>query len=666
MTDLNIQDARILIVDDQEPNVLFLEGLLREGGYSYWRSVLDPRTAAAACAEFKPDLILLDLLMPQLDGFGVLERLRPQLAAEVYLPVLVLTVDLTTESRRRALAAGAKDFLAKPLDATEVLLRVKNLLETRFLYRQLQQRADERIREQAALIDQANDAILVCDPAGRITFWSRGAEKVYGWTEAEARGCTAADLFYKTCPAELAEADREVTASGRWEGELPQVTRDWREIVVASRWTLLRDAAGRPRSRLVINTDVTQKKQTEAKLLRVQRMENIDRLASGIAHDLNNILGPLTMGIDLLRMTSPDVPGEPLLEVMRTCVRRGTDLVRQILTFSRGLEAPRRPVPLRPLVEELVGFFRQTFPKSIKLTTAITEQLWLVNADPTQLYQLLANLCINARDAMPQGGELHITARNQRLDGSGGGRPPELSPGPFVVLAVEDTGVGIPAELMDRIFEPFFTTKEVGKGTGLGLATAQSIVRNHRGRMEVESTPGGGTRFTVFLPAVEAGAPAPAKPEGLEPPGGKGELLLVVDDEPSLLRMAEPVLKKAGYRVLTATNGAEAVAQFTRQPPAIQAVLLDMTMPVMGGAQTIGALRRLNPAVNVLAVSGLYAGGAGEQAVGAGAQAVLPKPYAVRDLLAAVRSLLDSGPGRGAAGDRETGPVGDSSTQPQK
>jgi CheY-like chemotaxis protein len=216
MTDLDLPDARILIVDDQEANILFLEELLQQGGYSSWRGVLDPRAAAAACAEFQPDLILLDLLMPDLDSFGVLAQLQPFLAAQAYLPILVLTVDLAPESKRRALAAGAKDFLAKPLDAIEVLLRVKNLLETRFLNRQLQQRADERIREQAALIDQANDAILVCDLADRITFWSQGAEKLYGWTAADVQGRTAADLLLEARPAALVEADRAVaTAGGR-------------------------------------------------------------------------------------------------------------------------------------------------------------------------------------------------------------------------------------------------------------------------------------------------------------------------------------------------------------------------------------------------------------------------------------------------------------------
>jgi PAS domain S-box-containing protein len=635
MTDSTLADARILIVDDQEANVQFLEHLLHEGGYRCWRGVLDPRAAAAACAEFHPDLILLDLIMPHLDGFGVLEQLQPWLPAQTYLPILVLTVDITPESRRRALAAGAKDFLAKPLDAIEVLLRVKNLLETRFLYRRLQERADERIREQAALIDQANDAILVSDVADRITFWNRGAEALYGWTAEEVQG-RATDLLFKIRPPGLEEAKRKAAATGRWEGELPQVTRDGRELVVASRWTLLPDAAGRPRSRLVINTDVTEKKATEAKLIRAQRMENIHRLASGVAHDLNNIFAPLTTGLDLLCMSYPEIPDEALLATLRTSARRGTDLVRQILTFSRGLEGPRRPVSLHPLVDELTGFFRQTFPKSITITTELPETLWPVNADATQLYQLLTNLCINARDAMPQGGELRIAARNQPTGQGDKER--------YVVLEVEDTGSGIPVELMDRIFEPFFTTKEVGKGTGLGLATAQSIARNHGGRMEVQSAPGRGARFTIHLPAAKAPAAPAAEPERREAPCGKGELLLVVDDEAALLHVAQLVLTKSGYRVITAANGAEATALYTQQPLAVHAVLMDMAMPVLSGAQTIQALRRLNPSVKVIALSGLYTGAATDQAIEPAVQAVLPKPYTIPDLLATVRSVLDGEP----------------------
>jgi PAS domain S-box-containing protein len=642
MIDPSLHDARILIVDDQEANLTFLEDLLREGGYSRWRSVRDPLTAASICAEFRPDLILLDLIMPHLDGFGVLERLRPFLDGEEYLPVLVLTIDLTAESKRRALASGAKDFLSKPLDAIEVLLRVKNLLETRFLYQQLRRQSDERIREQAALIDQANDAILVCDLAGRITFWSRGAERLYGWPAAEVLGQSVIDVLFAAPPAELLEANRMVMVTGRWEGELRQLTASRRDVIVASRWTLLNDAHGRPKSKLIINTDVTEKKKTEDKLLRAQRLENIGRLAGGIAHDLNNVLAPLTGGIDLLQHGDTDPARQSLLETMRASVQRGSDLVRQVLTFARGLGGHRQPVYLGSIIHELATLFRHTFLRTINVVTEVAADLWPVNADATQMHQVLTNLCVNARDAMPEGGELRVSARNERLSADEAARVQGLPPGNYVVLEVQDTGTGIPAAVRGKIFEPFFTTKEVGKGTGLGLSTSLDIVRDHGGRIVVESKEGQGARFLTYLPAQAAPDAAPNGRDRHELLASKGELVLVVDDEEAMLQIARLTLTAAGYRVITAHNGAEAVTLYAKQPREIGVVLTDLVMPVMDGAATIQALRRLNPAVKIVVCSGLGTGAEASQSIVPRMHGFLPKPCSVDTLLTMVRSALDA------------------------
>lgn len=240
----NLKAARILIVDDQEANVQFLEGLLRQGQYHNHRSLFDSRDVARVCPEYQPDLILLDLMMPHLDGYGVLDQLRPWLDTQAYLPVLVLTADVNPESRRRALAAGAKDFLAKPLDAIEVLLRIGNLLETRFLYLELRRRADERIREQAELLDRANDAILVRDMQDRITYWNEGAERLYGWVRPEVEGRNANEVLFSRSQESLEEAQRAVLQAGTWSGELRQRTKDGREVIVASRWSLVRDEGG--------------------------------------------------------------------------------------------------------------------------------------------------------------------------------------------------------------------------------------------------------------------------------------------------------------------------------------------------------------------------------------------------------------------------------------
>jgi CheY-like chemotaxis protein len=337
-----------------------------------------------------------------------------------------------------------------------------------------------------------------------------------------------------------------------------------------------------------------------------------------------------------------DPEGSTLLASMQASLKRGGDLVRQILTFARGLTDARHPVQLGAIINELAGLFQQTFPRSITVQAAVPEPLWLVHADATQMHQVLTNLCVNARDAMPHGGQLRVVALNRELSEHEAGRLQGLAPGRFVVLEVEDTGTGIPADLLTRIFEPFFTTKEVGKGTGLGLATVQSIVRNHGGRIRVESELSKGSRFTVYLPAQAGTEARPTAAERRELPAGKGELVLVVDDEAALLHIAKLTLTAGGYRVLTAQNGAEAVALYGQQPQEVGLVLTNLMMPVMDGAATVHALQRLNPAVRVIVFSGLLAGAETAHSLGAAVKAFLPKPYTMEALLAAVRSVLDT------------------------
>jgi signal transduction histidine kinase/ActR/RegA family two-component response regulator len=432
-----------------------------------------------------------------------------------------------------------------------------------------------------------------------------------------------------------------VAAAGKWSGELPHVTRDGQEVIVASRWTLLGDADGKPRSKLVINTDITEKKKTEAKLMRAQRMENIGQLASGIAHDLNNILAPLTISVDLLGLSQMEPSNPVLLATMQANLKRGIDLVKQILTFARGLESQRQMVQLGTIIDELVKLFQETFPRSITVEMSVPKTLWLVDADPTQMHQVLTNLCVNARDAMPHGGQLRITARNQRLEEQEAGQIPELTPGAYVVLEVEDTGMGIPADIRAKIFDPFFTTKEVGKGTGLGLSTSQDIIKNHGGTIRLESEVGTGTRFTLYLPAREMTEAAPAEPEHRELPGGKGELILVVDDEAALLHIAQVTLTVSGYQVLTAQDGAAAVALYAERSQDIQAVLVDLMMPVMDGSATAEALQGLNPDVRIIVLSGLLAGPETAHALGPGVKDFLPKPYTMEALLTTLRRVLE-------------------------
>ena len=501
--------------------------------------------------------------------------------------------------------------------------------------------AEERIREQAALLDQATDAILVRDLQDRIRFWNRGAERLYGWSAAEAVGRDSNELLFKGATPELADAQRTVVENGEWSGELRQITKEGKDVIVASRWTLMREADGRPKAKLIINTDLTEKKRLEAQFLRTQRMESLGILASGIAHDLNNVLTPILMAVDLLKDVLPEESRESLLAPLQISAEHGAEMVKQVLSFTRGAEGQRADqLQVKHIIRDIEKMLRHTLPKSIELRTAVPRDLWVLSADATQLHQVLMNLCVNARDAMPGGGRLTVTAENVSLDEDYARMYPEARPGAHVLLQVDDTGTGIPAGILDKIFDPFFTTKEQGKGTGLGLSTVRAIVKAHGGFLRLDTKLGEGTQFSVYLPAV---APVPAGPEQARDvlsPAGHGELVLVVDDEASIRAIAKATLEAHGYRVLTAGEGTEAVAVFAQHQGAIRAALIDMMMPVMDGPLTIRALQRIDPHLQVIAVSGLMADDRTPDFAALHSVAFVQKPYTAHQLLTTLAEAL--------------------------
>jgi PAS domain S-box-containing protein len=512
-----------------------------------------------------------------------------------------------------------------------VLLCLEDLSERR--------RAEERVREQADLLDIAHDAITVLDLDGRVLYWNHAAEKLYGWPVEEALGHDASRLFFEEVPPEFIQALEATLKYGAWNGELRQVHRDSRPVIVHSRATLVRDAAARPKSILFVCTDVTEKKALEARFLRVQRLETIGALASGIAHDLNNVLAPVSMAIDVLRLHPRDEQEQMLLQILATSTQRGAAIVRQLLTFSRGVECAR--VRLRPksLIKEIAKIIQETFPKSIQLRVEVQDEVWEVLGDPTQIHQILLNLCVNARDAMPQGGFLTLSARNVRLDPSEQADAPERQSGPHVALEVADTGTGMSPEVLAKIFTPFFTTKPVGQGTGLGLSTVRDIARNHGGFVQVRSQAGQGSRFTVYFPAPEGQTAEIAAADSAPVSLGRGELVLVVDDEQSIVKLAKHILETHGYRVLAASDGHEALGLFARHRAAVRAVIIDLMMPNLDGPTAIQALRSHDPALPILAVSGTSPND-NPLANHHSDISFLLKPFTVQGLLEAVNTAL--------------------------
>jgi hypothetical protein len=502
--------------------------------------------------------------------------------------------------------------------------------------------AEDQLREQAALLDHAQDAIMVRDLEDRLLFWNRRAERIYGWKSDEVLGENICDLFYRENRDPYDAAKEALLAKGDWEGELRQLTRDGKEIIAECRWTLLRDKDHNPRSVLVINTDVTDKKKIEAQLLRAQRMESIGTLAGGIAHDINNLLSPILMSIRLLQLKSADEDSQRILATLQASVERGAGLVKQVLSFARGVQGDRILLQPRHLIREIVKILKDTLPKSIEVWLDGTDDLWLVSGDPTQLHQVMMNLCVNARDAMLSGGKLSITAQNVAIDENYARMNLEARAGRFVLITISDNGTGIPAQVVDKIFEPFFTTKEHGKGTGLGLSTALGIVKGHGGFINVYSEAGRGAQFKIYLPAASADQKSVEEAEEAKLPTGHGELILVVDDEVAILEITRGTLEAYGYRVLTAADGTEAVALFAQHRGEVRVVLTDMMMPFMDGPATIRALQKLDPRVQIIATSGFTDNGRSAGAPGVSVKLFLSKPYTADKLLRALADIIQA------------------------
>jgi PAS domain S-box-containing protein len=490
--------------------------------------------------------------------------------------------------------------------------------------------ADQKMSEQANLLAIATDAIFVHDLDNRILFWNSAAEKLYGWQAAEIMGQDWRKLLSPDTLSELETVLQQKT----WQGEISKITQAGKEVVVMSRRSQMVDEAGQPKSILTVDTDITEKKQLEAQFLRAQRLESLGTLASGIAHDLNNVLTPIIGIVQLLpkKVVDPDTQTQRLLQILHDSAYRGADLVKQILSFTRGAEGKPTSTQISHLLAEIYKVGRHTFPKNIELSADLCQDLWLINADATLLYQVFMNLCVNARDAMPNGGTLSISAENLAIDENYTRMHLDAQVGFYVMVTIADTGMGMSAEVLDRIFEPFFTTKEIGKGTGLGLSTVMGIVKSHLGFINVYSEVSKGTRFAVYLPATNSSEIELDNTIAV-PPLGNGELILVVDDEVAIQEITQTTLEGHGYKVITANDGIEAIALYAEHKNDISVVLLDLMMPSLDSATIIRTLCKLNPQVQIIAMSGLESNESVTKTMSNDVQAFLAKPFTAPELL---------------------------------
>jgi PAS domain S-box-containing protein len=495
-------------------------------------------------------------------------------------------------------------------------------------------KTERQITEQAAFLDKAQDAILNCDLEGRVIFWNKGAERMYGWTREEALGRKFADIVC-AAPEPFARSVKAVLERGEFSDETEHMTKHRHKLIVEVRRTLIRDDDGHPKSMLAIMTDISGRKKIEAQFMRAQRMESLGTLAGGIAHDLNNSLAPILMVADLLRLRYP--AETKLVDTVEASAKRGAGMVRQLLTFAKGAEGERLQVNSQRLLGEMAKIIEGTFPKNIQLRTAYAKDLHGIVGDTTQLHQVLLNLCVNARDAMPSGGTLTLEAENREIDAAYAGSVPDAKPGRYVVWRVTDTGTGIPPEVLEHIFEPFFSTKGPDKGTGLGLSTVIGIVKGHGGFIQIYSVPEQGSTFAVYLPAdkpCESCASAPPFPGATL--NGQGETLLVVDDEANVRQAAHAVLTSLNFKVITAANATEALVHVSEKRSELRTVITDLHMPGVDGLTFTRVLKGMLPGVAVIVASGRFEERERKLFRRLGVTALLNKPFTQQKLLEAL------------------------------
>jgi len=531
------------------------------------------------------------------------------------------------------------DVTAYPT-ASGLALYVRDVTEEE-LTRQDMVASQRRLADQARLLDASRDAMIVRGLDHRVQYWNRAASELYGWSSTEAIGQPITDLIFNDTAA-VDNATAAVLRDGFWSGDLEQRARDGRALVVDARWQLVLDDAGQPSAIFSVNSDITEERKEETARLRAQRMESLGTLAGGIAHDLNNVLTPILMSVQLLALKSRDTEERQILDGMEEAVKRGADMIRQVLAFARGVEGRRIRVSVGDLLDDLTLYARDALPTGINLTVSRDNIRGDTMGDPTQLLQVLINLVTNARDAMPDGGQLRISAHQVSIDEQYTSVSHAASSGDYLTIEVEDDGHGMPAEVVAKVFEPFFTTKDPGRGTGLGLASSLAIVRSHGGFMQVYSEEGNGTKFQVALPVAverETGSVRTVPTTELTP-RGSGELILVVDDEPMILQVTAHTLESHGYRVVTARHGREAIDIVEKGEHVIDLVLTDMMMPVMDGAATSAYLEHHHPSIPIVAMSGLNSHGSATRAVGMGIARFLPKPFTTSLLLTVVADTL--------------------------
>lgn len=480
------------------------------------------------------------------------------------------------------------------------------------------------------IFDSAVEGIITFTSRGEVEDLNPAAQKILGWSRKEMEGRSIGHFIPSLAPLDQFKMGKSVETTGlRKDGKAVELECSVSKVSIG--WE-------HPDLYTLFFKDLTDKKNLENQLLRTQRLENIGAIASGVAHDLNNIFAPIMMAAELFKQQAEEEE-KSLLETIEQSAQRGAYIVRQLLTFGRGVAGKKEIIQVEAVTDEILNLVRRTFPKSIQIRSRMDNGLWPVVADSNQLHQVFMNLCVNARDAMPDGGRLSITAANTYVRKEEVQSYPEATNGHYVYITVEDTGGGILKEHLERIFDPYFTTKAPDKGTGLGLSTVLGIVKSFEGFITVESQEQRGTKFGVYLPAVREQGKTEHTVSSQAAPKGQGELILVVDDEENVRLMTKRILEQNGYRAITASHGAEAIAIHALQPNPVHLAVIGSSMPIMDGPKTGEILLNQCPAIKVLLMSGME----GNKFQTNGDIPVIAKPFSSDLLLRSIhRQLMEA------------------------
>lgn len=638
---------RVLVVEDSEDDMLLVLRELRRGGYRVEHLRVETAQEMQTALDHQIwDLVIADYTLPTFSAPAALKLLQEQ---HQDLPFIIVSGTISEETAVAAMKAGAHDYMTKGKLARLVPAVERELREA--IERQKRHQAERGLRESEERFRQLAENMIesvfwMKDPrAGQMLYVSPAYEYIWG------QPC---ESLYQN-PLQWQESIHpddqfrvranyvDQISAGYYDEEYRIVRPDGSVRWIHDRGFSIRDAAGEPYRMAGIATDITERKQLEAQFYRAQRLESLGTLASGIAHDLNNVFTPILGLAQLLSLKLPALNGQAqdyleMVKLIEDSARRGAGMVKQILTFSRGTSGNRTPVQVAPLLQEVVKVAQSTFPKTIEVREVLPMQdLGLVSVDPTQLHQVLVNLCVNARDAMPGGGVLTLSVDRFEVDEVLAQINLDARPGSYIVITVSDTGTGILPDVRDRMFDPFFTTKPLGQGTGLGLSTALGIVKSYGGFLQVASEIGKGSEFKIYLPVMQGQF---NEIELQEPVfQGNGELVLIVDDDPAVRQVNQAVIENHDYQTIVANDGVEAIALYAKCKDEVKAVLIDIMLPHMDGVTTIRTLHKINPQIQVIAVSGLAS--YREAACAAGAKVFLEKPYTVEDLLRHLHDLIE-------------------------